>query len=179
MRYHYGTVVDVNDPTHSGLVRVRIHGLEDSLREDQLKWIPIAKTPTDPAINISGRGPIGGPSVGLLKGSKVALTMVDGSDGQIPMIVHSMPSTDRDDNTAAGSTNYAEKGRNDRDYNDYRLIAADDRTDPAQARVDTKTVHQYAESNAQGAYGDNTMKNIEDWTPGVVQGYSIGQVPTS
>lgn len=179
MRLFYATVVDIKDPTHSGLVKVRIHGLEDGLTDDQLKWVSIARSATDPSINMSGRGPIGGPSVGLLKGSKVALCMVDGSDGQIPMVICSLPSTDKDDDTAAGSTNYAEKGKNDKDYNDNRLIAADDRTDPSQAKVDKQTVHQYAETNAQGAFGDNTMNNIEDWKPIVDTGKSIGQVPTS
>lgn len=178
MRKHYATVIDVKDPKHSGLVKIRIHGLEDSLSDDELKWVPIARSPTDPAINMSGRAPIGGPSVGLLKGSKVTVEMVDGSDGQIPIITSSLPATDRDDDTAAGSTNYNEKGKDDKDYNDNRLIAADDRTDPTGARVDRQTVHQYAETNAQGVH-EQTMKNIEDWRPGVVQGYSIGQVASA
>lgn len=173
--YLYATVVNVKDPTHSGLVQVKIHGKEEGIQT--LKWIPIARPPTDPAINMSGKAPIGGPSIGLQVGSKVAVMFMDGSDGQVPIIMHSLPTTDKDDDTAAGSTNYAEKGKDDKDYNDGRLIAADDRTDPTEARVDQQTIHQYANNNAEGAYNNNQMDNIEDWNKNT--GGSIGQVPSS
>lgn len=179
MSEHIAEIINVkDDQTRSGLVKIRIHGLEENIPEDKLKWVPVMRPGTDPSVNESGNSPIGGTSTGAMKGQKVLVKMIDGQDGQIPMIIGTLPSTERDDDTKKGSTNYAGKGKDSKDYNDNRLIAADgDRTDPKQAKRDRKTLREYAENESRSAYEDDQYKNIEGML-GSSSG-SIGQIPSS
>lgn len=179
-RKYYATVVDVRDPKESGLVKIRIQGLEDEIADSGLKWVAVLRPTTNPSLNPNGKAPVGGPSTGLLKGSKVMVEMVDGSDGQIPMIVGSMPDTHREDpsNTKGGTINYAEHTKKHQDYTENRYIAGDDRTDPEQSRIDKKPIYDYADNEATGHFGDTTLAQLEDWDDNH-RGYSIGQAPAA
>lgn len=138
-----------DDVMQNGRARIKVLGHQDSLSEEQLRWARPIGTADNPKINKSGSGPIGQSGNGLQKGSKVLVWYMDGPDGQVPIIVGSLPSDDdpQGDKTK-GSAPYQAKGK-ETGYKDQRLIAAKgDRTDPANARNDTKPIHDYAHDEA-------------------------------
>lgn len=91
----FGVVEDRNDPQKLGRVKVRVHNFHgdkvDTPTAD-LQWAFIVMQPTSASYKKSGLSP-----TGLMVGSTVVGFFADGGEGQIPMILGSLPGIeDRD-----------------------------------------------------------------------------------
>ena len=85
----FGVVEDRNDPEKLGRVRVRIynvHGNEVEVPKDDIHWAFIIMQPTSASLNKVGLSP-----TGLMEGSTVFGFFADGSNGQMPMVLGSLP----------------------------------------------------------------------------------------
>lgn len=86
-----GEVVDVNDPTENGRVKVKIHGkhtIENEITKEQLPWAMVA-SPTSSASTVE----IGTLPHALIVGSQIIGFFTDGKAEQVPMVLFSFPAT--------------------------------------------------------------------------------------
>ena len=90
--WFFGKVVDRNDTTALGRVRVRVFGIhpddENLVPNDHLPWA----TPVMP-VTSAGIFGVGASATGLMEGSYVFGFFADGEDAQIPMILGSISNT--------------------------------------------------------------------------------------
>ena len=85
----FGVVEDRNDPQKLGRVKVRVHnfhGTKVDTITDDLQWAFIIMPPTNASYQKTGLAP-----TGLMVGSTVFGFFADGGEGQMPMILGSLP----------------------------------------------------------------------------------------
>ena len=85
----FGVVEDRDDPQKLGRVKVRVHNFHgDKVKTptDDLQWAFIIMQPTSASYQKTGLSP-----TGLMVGSTVVGFFADGSEGQMPMILGSLP----------------------------------------------------------------------------------------
>lgn len=85
----FGVVEDRNDPQKLGRVKVRVHnfhGTKVDTITDDLQWAFIIMPPTSASYQKTGLAP-----TGLMVGSTVFGFFADGGEGQMPMILGSLP----------------------------------------------------------------------------------------
>ena len=85
----FGVVEDRDDPQKLGRVRVRVHNFHgDKVKTPtaDLQWAFVIMQPTSASYQKTGLSP-----TGLMVGSTVVGFFADGSEGQMPMIIGSLP----------------------------------------------------------------------------------------
>ena len=95
--WFFGVVEDREDPQKLGRVKVRVHNFHGDKVEtptDDLQWAFIIMQPTSASYQKTGLSP-----TGLMVGSTVVGFFADGGEGQMPMILGSLPGIeDKDPN---------------------------------------------------------------------------------
>ncbi|AKE44752.1 baseplate hub subunit and tail lysozyme [Sinorhizobium phage phiM9] len=86
VRWRVGVVEDRNDPQQRGRLRVRIHGVHTDdttlIPTEALPWaIPIQ------SISSAALGGVGDSPTGMMEGTMVLVTFLDGNDMQIPAVL--------------------------------------------------------------------------------------------
>ena len=85
-RWFLGEVVDVeNDPKQLGRVKVKIFGVYDNIKDEDLPWAQIV-VPITQGVH-EGKGQY----LGILKGTQVFGMFLDGKDSQLPMVIGTVP----------------------------------------------------------------------------------------
>lgn len=85
----FGVVEDREDPQRLGRVKVRVHNYHGEKVEtptEDLQWAFIIMQPTSASYQKTGLSP-----TGLMVGSTVVGFFADGSEGQVPMVLGSLP----------------------------------------------------------------------------------------
>ena len=85
-RWFLGEVVNVkDDPEKLGRVKVRVFGVYDDVKEDDLPWAQIV-VPVTQGVH-EGKGQY----LGILKGTQVFGMFLDGKSSQLPMVIGTVP----------------------------------------------------------------------------------------
>ena len=85
-RWFLGEVVNVkDDPEKLGRVKVRVFGVYDDVKEDDLPWAQIV-VPVTQGVH-EGKGQY----LGILKGTQVFGMFLDGKNSQLPMVIGTVP----------------------------------------------------------------------------------------
>ena len=85
-RWFLGEVVNVkDDPKKLGRVKVRVFGVYDDVKEDDLPWAQIV-VPVTTGIH-KGKGQ----NLGILVGAQVFGMFLDGKNSQLPMVIGTVP----------------------------------------------------------------------------------------
>lgn len=84
-RWFLGSVVDVNDPMKLGRAKVKVYGVYDEIKDDDLPWAQIV-VPITQGIH-EGKGQ----NIGLLVGTQVFGMFLDGQSSQLPLIIGTVP----------------------------------------------------------------------------------------
>ena len=84
-RWFLGEVVDVNDPKKIGRVKVKVFGVYDNIKDEDLPWAQIV-VPITQGVH-EGKGQY----LGLLEGTQVFGMFLDGKNSQLPMVIGTVP----------------------------------------------------------------------------------------
>lgn len=91
---YMGEVLDVKHSEQGFFYKIKAYGKHDDWDEESCPWIPCAMPVTSAGLGGVGQTP------GLLKGSKVMIKSLDGSEGQQLIITHSItPIRDKNGDT--------------------------------------------------------------------------------
>lgn len=93
-RWFLGSVVDLNDPSKLGRVKVRVFGVYDAIADEDLPWAQIV-VPITQGVH-EGKGQY----LGILKGTQVFGLFLDGQNSQLPMVIGTVPK-EGDENSKA------------------------------------------------------------------------------
>lgn len=96
-RWFLGKVVDVNDPKKIGRVKVKVFGVYDNIKKEDLPWAQIV-VPITQGVH-EGKGQY----LGLLEGTQVFGMFLDGKNSQLPMVIGTVPK-EGDENSKATAT---------------------------------------------------------------------------
>lgn len=84
-RWFFGSVVDVIDPKKLGRVKVRVFGVYDDIKDEDLPWAQIV-VPVTTGVH-EGKGQY----LGILVGTQVFGMFLDGQNSQLPMVIGTVP----------------------------------------------------------------------------------------
>ena len=85
-RWFLGEVVDVeNDPKKLGRVKVKVFGVYDNIKDEDLPWAQIVVPITQGVHESKGQ------YLGLLEGTQVFGMFLDGKNSQLPMVIGTVP----------------------------------------------------------------------------------------
>lgn len=98
-RWFLGEVVDIeNDPLKLGRVKVKVYGVYDEIKENDLPWAQIV-VPVTTGIH-EGKGQ----NLGILVGTQVFGIFLDGQNSQLPMVIGTVPK--EEDTNSKAKENY-------------------------------------------------------------------------
>ena len=84
-RWFFGSVVDVMDPEKLGRVKVRVFGVYDDIKDEDLPWAQIVVPITQGVHEGTGQ------YLGILVGTQVFGMFLDGKSSQLPMVIGTVP----------------------------------------------------------------------------------------
>jgi Gp5 N-terminal OB domain len=173
-RYTYGDdgkeplmqVVSVDDPLQAGRVQVRIFGYQSDtagIPDDQLFWANIQKPPTD-----ASQGGIGGPGVGLVKGSWVTGKFADPAHRQQIMVTGSIGKAYKDGENGEqdnkDGNNDIPVAARDKEFGggDKRLKLSKDEENVTTTEYDDKPITLYARDEAPNPHQRKQSKDADE-----------------
>jgi len=84
-RWFVGVVVDLDDPLKLGRVKVKVSGIYDEIKDEDLPWAQIV-VPVTEGVH-EGKGQY----LGILKGTNVFGMFLDGNSSQLPLVIGTIP----------------------------------------------------------------------------------------
>lgn len=156
-RWFLGEVVDVNDPSKLGRVKVKVYGVYDDIDEADLPWAQIV-VPVTTGVH-EGKGQY----LGILVGTQVFGMFLDGKSSQLPMVIGTVPKVIDTGEVDSNKEPILKSDANPRAAANYPLNKVYETETGHFKEYDDSGTGRIKEYHQKGTYYEMTDDGIEIW----------------